>query len=158
MTKKTIGISLATLILIFDQATKWVVLNYLMVPPQTIPVTSFFNIVLAWNRGVSFGLLSSNHPYGAWILASIALGFSGILTRWIWQAETRSVAVGFGLILGGAIGNLTDRLHFGAVTDFLDFHAFGWHFWAFNVADSAITVGVGVIFLEYFQEIWSKKK
>ena len=158
MTQKIIGISLATLVLILDQISKWIVLNYLMVPPQTIPITSFFNIVLAWNRGVSFGLLSSNHPYGAWALASIALIFSGILTHWIWKAETRLVAIGFGLILGGALGNLMDRLHFAAVTDFLDFHVFGWHFWAFNVADSAITVGVVVIFLEYFQEIWSKKK
>ena len=157
MTHKTIGITLAVLILILDQASKWVVLNYLMVPPHTIPITSYFNIVLVWNRGVSFGLLSSNSPYGVWILTSIALGFSGILTRWIWQSETKLIAAGFGLILGGAVGNLTDRLRFGAVTDFLDFHAFGWHFWAFNIADSAITVGVTVILLEYLQEIWSKK-
>lgn len=157
MTHKTTGITLALLVLILDQASKWVVLNHLMVPPHTMPITSFFNIVLAWNRGVSFGLLSSNHPYGVWILASIAFGFSGILTRWIWQAETRLIAVGFGMILGGAVGNLTDRLRFGAVTDFLDFYAFGWHFWAFNVADSAITLGVSIIFLEYFREMWSKK-
>lgn len=157
MAHKTIGIALAAFILILDQASKWVVLHHLMVPPHILPVTSFFNIVLAWNRGVSFGLLSSNSPYGVWILSFIAVGFSGILTRWIWQAETRFIAIGFGLILGGAIGNLTDRLKFGAVTDFLDFHAFGWHFWAFNVADSAITMGVAVILLEYLREIWSKK-
>jgi len=152
------GISLATIIFILDQASKWIVLNHLMVPPHTLPVTSFFNVVLAWNRGVSFGLFSSNNPYGVWILAAIALIFAIVLTLWIWQAQTKLMACAFGLVLGGAIGNLIDRLRFGAVTDFLDFHLYGYHWYTFNIADTAIVCGVGLILLEYLREIWSKNK
>lgn len=152
------GLGLAGIIFILDQVSKWVVLNHLMVPPQTMPVTSFFNIVLAWNRGVSFGLLSSSNPYSVWILAAIAFTFAAVLTFWIVRAETKVMALAFGLILGGAVGNLLDRLRFGAVTDFLDFHAYGYHWYTFNVADSAIVLGVGLILLEYLKEIWSLNK
>lgn len=152
------GMGLATLVVVLDQISKWVVLNHLMVPPHTLPVTSFFNIILAWNRGVSFGLLSTSSPYGPWLLATIACGFIAVLILWIWQAETKMMAVAFGLVLGGAIGNLTDRLRFGAVTDFLDFHALGYHWYTFNIADSAIVVGVALILLEYLKEVWSKNK
>lgn len=150
------GMGLATLVVALDQISKWVVLNRLMVPPHTLPVTSFFNIVLAWNRGVSFGLFSSSNPYGPWLLAAIASGFIAVLILWIWQAETKMMAVAFGLILGGAAGNLSDRLRFGAVTDFLDFHALGYHWYTFNVADAAIVAGVALILLEYLKEVWSK--
>jgi signal peptidase II len=152
------GMGLATFIFALDQMSKWVVLNHLMVPPHTLPVTSFFNIVLAWNRGVSFGLLSSSNPYGVWILASIAFAFAAVLTLWVWRAETKVMSLAFGLILGGAVGNLLDRLRFGAVTDFLDFHANGYHWYTFNIADSAIVFGVGLILLEYVKEIWSESK
>lgn len=154
----TMGMGLATIIFVLDQMSKWIVLNHLMVPPHTLPVTSFFNIVLAWNRGVSFGLLSSNNPYGVWILASIAFAFAAVLTFWVWRAETKIMALAFGLVLGGAVGNLLDRLRFGAVTDFLDFHAYGYHWYTFNIADSAIVFGVGLILLEYLKEIWSENK
>jgi len=152
------GMGLATFILTLDQVSKWVVLNHLMVPPQTLSITSFFNIILAWNRGVSFGLLSSNNPYGPWILATIAVGFIAVIILWIWQAETRIMALAFGAVLGGAIGNLSDRIRFGAVTDFLDFHALGYHWYTFNIADTAIVVGVALILLEYLKEIWSENK
>jgi signal peptidase II len=152
------GLSLAAIIFLLDQASKWCVLNQLMVPPKSLPVTSFFNIVLAWNRGISFGLLSSNHPYSVWVLAFIAITFASVLTLWVWRAANKLTACAFGLILGGAIGNLLDRLRFGAVTDFLDFHAYGYHWYTFNIADSAIVIGVGLIILAYIQEIMSENK
>jgi signal peptidase II len=152
------GIGLALLIIILDQISKWVVLNHLMVPPQTLPITSFFNIVLTWNRGVSFGLLSSSNPYGPWLLAAIAFGFIAVIILWIWQAETKAMALAFGSVLGGAAGNLSDRLRFGAVTDFIDFHAFGYPWATFNIADTAIVIGVALILLEYLKDIWSENR
>jgi signal peptidase II len=152
------GMGLAAVIFILDQLSKWFVLNNIMVPPHTLRITSFFNIVLAWNRGISFGLLSSNNPYNIIILSGIALAFSAVITFWIWRAETKTMALAFGLVLGGAVGNLLDRLRFGAVTDFLDFHLYGYHWYTFNVADAAIVGGVGIIFLEYIREIWSESK
>ena len=149
---------LAVLIVVLDQVSKWVVLNHLMIPPKTFSVTSFFNIVLTWNRGVSFGLLSSSNPYSPWLLAAIAFSFIAVITLWIWQTETKIMALAFGLVLGGAAGNLSDRLRFGAVTDFLDFHAFGYHWYTFNIADTAIVIGVALILLEYAKEIWSENK
>lgn len=152
------GGGLAALVITLDQVSKWIVLNHLMVPPQTISVTSFFNVVLAWNRGISFGLLSSSNPYSPWILAAIAACFIAVISLWIWQAETKVMALAFGMVLGGAIGNLSDRVRFGAVTDFLDFHAFGYHWYTFNIADTAIVIGVTLILLEYLKEIWSENK
>lgn len=152
------GMGLAAIVLILDQVSKWIVLNHFMVPPQTLSVTSFFNIILAWNRGISFGLLSNNNPYSVWALAAIAFVFAAVLTLWIWRAETKVMALAFGMILGGAVGNLSDRLRFGAVTDFLDFHAYGYHWYTFNIADAAIVAGVALILLEYATEIWSQNK
>lgn len=152
------GFILAGAVLCLDQASKWVILNQVMVPPHTVSVTSFLNIILAWNRGISFGLLSSDNPYSVWILATVAFGFSAILMLWIWKAETRVTTVAFGFILGGAIGNLSDRLRFGAVTDFLDFHLYGYHWYTFNIADAAIVGGVALILVEQVKELQSAKK
>ena len=152
------GMGLAAFVLILDQISKWVVLNHLMVPPQKLVVTSFFNIVLTWNRGVSFGLFSNTSVYGPWLLAAIAFGFIAVIIFWVWQAETKIMALAFGSVLGGAIGNLLDRLRFGAVTDFLDFHAFGYHWYAFNIADAAIVIGVALILFQYLKELWSENK
>lgn len=152
------GMGLALIVLILDQGSKWIVLNHLMNPPQSYTVTSFFNVILAWNKGVSFGLLAYNNPYSAWVLAGIAIAFAVALSLWIWRAETKIMALAFGMVLGGAIGNLSDRLRFGAVTDFLDFHAYGYHWYTFNIADAAIVGGVALILLEYVKEMWSQNK
>ena len=141
-----LGMILATVVVAADQAVKWWILEVVMHPPRVIEITGFFNLVLAWNRGVSFGLL--NGEAAPWLLAAVALAISLALGLWLRQAERILIAVGLGLILGGALGNLIDRIRFGAVTDFLDFHAFGVHFWAFNVADSAITLGVTVLIID----------
>ena len=163
MDKAGWGLGLAALIFILDQLSKWVVLNWVMVshqvvPSHVIPVTSFFNIIITWNRGISFGLLSSNNPYTISILCGIALVCALVLSLWIWQAETRAAAVAFGLVLGGALGNLTDRICYGAVADFLDFHAYGYHWYTFNIADCAIVIGVGLIILQYCKEMQALKK
>lgn len=143
-----LGLSLAVLVAALDQLTKWLILAVVMQPPRTIPVTPFFNLVLAWNRGISFSLLDNDSPAGPFLLA----GFAGLivlgLAWWLVRVDRPWPAVGIGLVMGGAVGNIIDRLRFGAVTDFLDFHLAGWHWPAFNLADTAITIGVALLVLD----------
>ncbi|KGF71052.1 MULTISPECIES: signal peptidase II [Hoeflea] len=128
-----------------DQATKWLVLNYVMIPPRVIPVTDFFNLVLGYNSGVSFGLFGEAP---VWILMTFTLAIAVGLLVWIKQTDNRLTAAALGLIVGGAMGNLLDRLRQGAVTDFLDFYIGGYHWPAFNLADVAIVCGVGLLLIE----------
>ncbi|MBL8666142.1 MAG: signal peptidase II [Rhodospirillales bacterium] len=142
------GLALSALIVVLDQVTKWWILERIMMPPRLIPLTPFFNLVMTWNRGVSFGLFNNDSPYNALILSLVALVICGVLAFWLLHARKPVLAYGLGMVIGGAIGNLIDRIRFGAVADFLDFHLWGYHWPAFNVADSAITVGVAVLIAE----------
>lgn len=142
------GLLLALGILIGDQASKWWMMEHVMNPPQVISLTPFFNLVVAWNRGVSFGLFGSDSPYASWILSLIALVIVGFLVRWLWQVEKCHQAAAIGMIIGGALGNVVDRLLYGAVYDFIDIHVAGYHWPAFNVADSGITVGAIILVLD----------
>ncbi|MBI0539744.1 signal peptidase II, partial [Roseomonas sp. KE2513] len=110
----------ATAVLAFalDQATKWWVLTHLMDPPRVIPVTPFFNLVLGWNRGVSFGLLSADHHATPWLLSSLELTVVAGLVVWTTSDRRPEMAASVGFIVGGALGNVVDRLRHGAVTDF----------------------------------------
>jgi signal peptidase II len=139
------SLALAAVVFVLDQLTKWWILEKVMQPPRVIPITPFFNLVLGWNRGVSFGLFNTDSAINDWLLPLITAGIAFSLVIWLRRAERRRVAVGLALIVGGAVGNLIDRLRFGAVADFLDIHVFGWHWPAFNVADSGITIGAMVI-------------
>ena len=142
-----IGFVIAAVVIAADQATKWWVVEHVMQPPRVIPLTSFFNLVMAWNRGVSFGLFSEA-GFGAWVLTTLALGLCGILGVWLWRSKTLMLGIALGLVIGGALGNVVDRVRFGAVADFLDFYIGAWHWPAFNLADSAITVGAGLLILD----------
>ncbi|GAB6052746.1 signal peptidase II [Magnetospira thiophila] len=137
----TTGLPLALLVLVLDQFSKWWIIERVMVPPRMIEVTSFFNLVMVWNRGVSFGMFDSGSAASIWILSGVAVSIAIVLVIWMLRAERRALVVLLALIIGGAVGNLIDRLRFGAVADFLDVHVGGLHWPAFNVADSAITVG-----------------
>jgi signal peptidase II len=140
-----LGLLVAAPIVVLDQLVKWWVLAELMDPPAVINVTGFFNLVLVWNRGVSFGLFDSDSHWGPILLAGLALLIVVVLLVWLTRAGSRLSAVAIGMVLGGAVGNVIDRVRFGAVVDFLDFHALGYHWPAFNVADSAISIGVGLL-------------
>lgn len=154
------GVSLAGVVLVLDQITKWIFYAWLIgLPfwgpaPSPLPrgtwieVTGFFNLVTVWNFGVSFGMFNQGSADAAWIFAALAVAITVALVAWLRQAPTLLVATGLGLVIGGAIGNVVDRLRFGAVFDFLDFHAFGWHWPAFNVADVGICLGVGFLVLD----------
>lgn len=138
------GLILAASVIVLDQLSKWAIMQ-LMRPPRVIEITPFFNLVVGWNRGVSFGLFNNDSPLNAWILPAVALSIAVVLAIWLSRTDRASVALGLGLIIGGAIGNVIDRLRFGAVFDFLDVHAFGFHWPAFNVADSSITIGAVIL-------------
>ena len=142
------GLALAAAVLAVDQITKWWIVFTVMQPPRVIEVTPFFNLVLGWNFGVSFGMLNSTPALSIWLLPLVTVAITGGLVFWLFRENRRWTVIGLGLIIGGAVGNLIDRLHFGAVADFLDVHAFGYHWPAFNGADSAITVGAIVVILE----------
>lgn len=142
------GLAIAALIILADQATKWWVLTDVMNPPRVIEVLPFANLVLVWNRGVSFGLFNTASEHGPWILSALAVAVSVVLLIWLLKGPNRWVGWGLGAILGGALGNVTDRMIHGAVVDFVDLHVAGAHWPAFNVADSAITVGAVLLILD----------
>jgi signal peptidase II len=153
---------LAALVLVLDQATKWLVLDafdhlpgagggpWACVPAgRAMPVISgFFELVLSCNRGISFGILNREDPAIPWILSALTVAIVAVLLLWLRRAENRWIALGLGLVIGGALGNLADRVALGAVVDFLHFFAGRYSFPAFNLADSAITLGVAALLVD----------
>jgi signal peptidase II len=149
MTRLRLGLAIAAATLAVDQASKWWVLEILDLPAVgQIRLTPFLNLTMVWNRGITFGLLNSDAAWSQALLAAAALAIAVLLVRWLARAESTGVAIGLGLVLGGAVGNVIDRARFGAVVDFLHVHAAGWHWYVFNVADSAIVCGVGLLLLD----------
>ena len=144
-----LGLAVATLTAIADQATKLVFFRYLVEGGRPlVEVQPFFNLVTVWNYGASFGMFNRGSRTGSAVFVVLAVIIVSALVVWLRKAETRTLAVALGLVIGGAAGNVIDRLRFGAVFDFLDFHALGWHWPAFNLADSAISVGVGLLLID----------
>ena len=136
------GLFLAILVLLLDQVTKLAILEWVKPSEAGMAVTGFLAIVLVWNRGMSFGMLNNGDPLVPWILGAVSIAVAIGLIWWLARARRWMVIAGLGLVLGGAIGNLVDRLIYGAVVDFVLLHAGRWHWPAFNLADSAITLGV----------------
>lgn len=140
------GLAVLLAIIILDQLSKWIVLQF-MQPVRVFEILPFFNIVLWYNRGVSFGLFQSGSPLQTWLLIGLAALIVLMLLYWLKDAKSWMSALAIGAVAGGAVGNVIDRLMPSrrGVIDFLDFHAFGYHWPAFNIADSAIVVGVGLL-------------
>jgi len=144
------GLALAAAVAALDQLVKFWVLGFFAVHPgeNGVDVLPFFNLVLAWNRGVSFGLFNSATARGTLLFAALAAIIVAALLLWLKRAGRGWLALAIGLVIGGALGNIIDRIFRGAVVDFLDFHWGDWHWFAFNLADTAITLGVVFIALE----------
>lgn len=142
------GLLIASAVVVLDQVTKLWIVNGVMAPPRVIEMTSFFNVVMVWNTGASFGLFSTDSPWTRYLLAAVALIIVVALCLWLRRAQSRWLAAALGIVIGGAVGNVIDRFVYGAVADFLDFHLAGYHWPAFNVADIAITVGVAMLVLD----------
>ncbi|MBS0470920.1 MAG: signal peptidase II [Proteobacteria bacterium] len=135
----SLGIAAAVLWFGVDQFAKWLILEHVMNPPRVISIASFLNIVLGRNTGISFGLFGAAP---SWLLTLLTLAILFWLVVWMRRAEDRIRTVAIGLAIGGAVGNIIDRLRYGAVTDFIDIHLTNWHFPAFNLADVGITTAV----------------
>lgn len=136
---------LALLVAVIDQASKWFILLSVMNPPRLIEVTPFFNLVLAYNTGIAFSLGAMGTRTSSYFFAGLAIAIVIGLIFWL-RGQTRGlVHFAGGLVIGGAIGNIIDRFIHPGVVDFLDFHVAGYHWPAFNLADSAIVIGVGLI-------------
>jgi len=141
-------LALALLLALADQASKYAVSSSLRLG-EVREIAPFFNLVLAYNRGAAFSFLSDAAGWQRGFFIGIAvISAAVIVVLLVGPSGERLFCAGLALILGGALGNLWDRLVLGHVVDFLDFHGFGWHFWAFNLADSAITIGAGLLILD----------
>ena len=145
---KPLGVLLIAATIVVDQLSKLVVVQQAAVRPWSVEITSFFNLVYVENRGITFGLFGNSQALGRWLLTGLAVILVIGLCVWLWRAQTQLLIGGIGLVIGGALGNVIDRVVRGAVIDFLDFHALGRHWPAFNVADSAIVVGVALLLLD----------
>ena len=139
---------LVVLTLVADQLSKQLLLGYLASKTIVPVIDGFFRLVVVWNRGVSFGLLGGDEALPPWVLSGVAIGVCIALFLWLRRTDRRLTGWGIGLVMGGAIGNVIDRARWGAVFDFADFHIGRWHWPAFNVADSAIVLGVGLMLID----------
>lgn len=139
---KLVALQIVVAIVILDQFVKQMMIDLGSAGSLPIAVTPFFNLVLGFNRGVTFGLLATDHPYAPYLLGGVAVAVA--LGFWVLVIRTPrpDERLGLAAVIGGALGNAVDRFHRGAVTDFLDFHAAGWRWPAFNLADIAIVFGV----------------
>lgn len=167
-------IALAFTFVVLDQLSKWAVTEYMIrVPiekpnpqplgffewlysaPEKLPFASFeilpfFNIVMVWNKGVSFGMFNDSGETGSLALIALSLLITVVFSIWLFKTQVRSERLAIALIIGGALGNVIDRARFGAVIDFLDFHMLGYHWPAFNVADSCVVIGVFLLIVRSF--------
>jgi len=146
--------SIASIVVVLDQTAKAVVRSRFELHDSVEVIPRFFNLARVHNYGAAFGLMNAaDFPFRTVVLSVVAAVALGALT---WYGATlpapqRLARVGLALIVGGAAGNLVDRLSFGYVVDFVDVYWRGWHFWAFNVADAAITVGVSLMILDLLE-------
>lgn len=140
---------LVALTVIADQVSKELLMRLLMDlrGPMKV-IDGFFQLVMVWNRGVSFGLMSGDKALPPWVLSGVAIAVCIGLFLWLRRTDRLLTGWGIGLVMGGAIGNVIDRARWGAVFDFADFHVAQWHWPAFNIADSAIVVGVGLMLID----------
>ncbi len=141
---RMLGLGIAAAIFLFDQGTKWLVLYILQLRQrQLIEVLPIFDLRYVENRGVSGGFLTADGPIERWLLVGLTAGIAAFVGAWLWREKMRGEAIALSLVLGGALGNIVDRVRFGYVVDFADLH-FGEFrpFLVFNVGDAAITIGV----------------
>jgi signal peptidase II len=147
------GLAIACMVFILDQWSKSVILKEPGLSTHNVmEITPFFNLALVFNRGVSFGMFAGhNQPL---LLTGISLVITIILLIWLWRSKALVTSIAIGCIIGGATGNIADRIHYGAVVDFLDFHVADMHWPAFNIADSFVFIGVVVLcaYSMFFEE------
>lgn len=161
LSKLQIGLVIAASALALDQASKAVFLYGLGwiesrtgASIQPIEVLPFLDFVMVWNEGISYGLLQATSDFERWILALFAMGVIGFLIWWLRGVQDLRLAQAIGLIIGGAAGNVIDRIVYGAVADFFHLHAFGYSWYVFNIADVAVVLGVTVMGFDLVLSEW----
>jgi len=147
----TAWLLVAAVVVVIDQWTKVLATENLDLY-RPVELTAWLNLTLAHNTGAAFSLLSDASGWQRWFFVAIAVVVGTVVVIWLWRSARHEwpQALALSLVLGGAIGNVADRLRLGYVVDFIDVHAAGWHWPAFNVADSAISVGVVILLLDAF--------
>ncbi len=147
-------IALIAIVIGLDQFSKFWVLHKLnLINVGHIEISRFFDLSMVWNRGVSFGIFRADSDLGRWVLVGLTSLISIMFFSWLWQSKSRFNQISLSLVIGGAIGNLIDRIRLGAVADFLNFE--GLYFpWVFNVADSAVVLGAILLGIDllFFEE------
>jgi signal peptidase II len=139
----SLGVAVAGAIFIADQITKYLILYGLeLVPGERLIVAPFVDLVLTFNRGISYGLFPQDGELGRWFLVAVKLAAAALFVFWLTRAQNALLAVSLGFLIGGATGNALDRMIHGAVVDFVSLHALGWRWYVFNLADTAIVAGV----------------
>lgn len=153
-----IGLMTALVAFVLDQASKMLVFSFLANSRPVFELTPFFNLVMAWNTGVSFSMFDNLGGAGVYVLSAFSLIVVGFLLYWLRDEKSVLIQMALGMIIGGAIGNVADRVRMGAVFDFLDIHAFGYHWPAFNLADSFICVGAALVICNglFFNKEWDE--
>ncbi len=145
------GALVAFAMLALDQGHKvWMLFSYDIADRQPVALAPWLDLVLAWNPGISYSLFSATTETGRWLLLAVALVATLALSVWLWQAKTMPLALGLGLIIGGALGNAWDRFAYGAVADFFHFHIGNFSWYIFNLADCGIVAGVGLLLYDSF--------
>lgn len=138
-----LGVYFAVVVGVFDQLSKFWVRKYFTSPSaQILEIFDWLNFVPKYNRGVTFGLFTRQELWMPLILTAVSVGIVLFVVAWLWRAKSMQQGIALGAIVGGAMGNVVDRLRFGAVFDFIDAHLGGYHWYTFNLADSAIVCGV----------------
>ncbi len=150
-----LGLSVALIVLICDQLSKFWMLHYVLAEKSVIEIFPCFNLVKAWNTGVSFSMFNNGGTLGVVALSFLALAIVAFLIKWLYSEKNQWIQVALGMIIGGALGNVIDRVSYGAVFDFLDLYWKNIHWPAFNVADSFICIGAVIIIAH---SLWNGSK
>jgi signal peptidase II len=149
---RRLGIWIVALVFLADQALKlWLLFGLRLAEEGPFQLAPFLEIVLAWNRGISYGLFQQSTDFGRWALVAISIVAAIWLGRWLWRADDRLTVVSLALIIGGALGNGLDRIVYGAVVDFVHVHVGSFSWYIFNIADAAIVFGVLGLLYESFR-------
>tara|TARA_B100000029_G_C17440267_1_gene911220 strand:- start:594 stop:1064 length:471 start_codon:yes stop_codon:yes gene_type:complete len=143
-----LGVPVIGLVLILDQLSKLIAYDALWNPLRRVELLSFLDLVPVENSGISFGLFQGDDKTGVWLITGVALAVSAGLGIWLIRVDRRWPTFALSLIIGGALGNVIDRLRLGWVIDFIDFHVNTWHWPAFNIADTVIVIGVAMLLID----------
>lgn len=150
---RIIGFAAALVGIVADQATKlWMLGPFALETKGRVAVAPFLDLVMVWNRGVSYGLLEQHSALGRWLLVAVGIGGTILFSWWLWSTRGVLAALSLGLIVAGAFSNVIDRLRYGAVADFFLLHAGGFEWYVFNLADAWIVAGVAGLLLSWALE------